>query len=174
MEFAQILRVGGERVRFEPGARVFGEMVSRGGSGAASQRQRWEVGRRSLRGKFARPLAGSPSLAFFRKSCYLLDLFFPPLVTLALGLVAVSSVHLMAAFDGRFAPGSHLLFPVHAAMFGIFVVYAVSPTLILALPVRYLISLLALPYYMAWKLIIATGRGPKAWVRTPREPQTPT
>src|SRR5262249_39063394 len=57
MEFAQILPVRGERVRFEPDARVFGEMVSRGGSGAASQRQRWEVGRRSLRGKFARPLA---------------------------------------------------------------------------------------------------------------------
>ena len=63
MEFAQILRVRGERVRFEPEARVFGEMVSRGGSGAASQRQRWEVGRRSLRGKFAMPLVRSPSLA---------------------------------------------------------------------------------------------------------------
>jgi cellulose synthase/poly-beta-1,6-N-acetylglucosamine synthase-like glycosyltransferase len=174
MEFALILRGKGERVRFEPGAGVFGEMVSRGGSGAASQRQRWEVGRRSLRGRFAGLLAGSPSLGLSRKACYLLDLFFPPLVTLALGLVAASSVHILAAFDGRFAPGSHLLLPVHAAMLGIFVVYAVSPTFILALPPRYLTSLLALPYYVAWKLFIAVGRGPKAWVRTPREPQAPT
>ena len=47
MEFALMLRVQGERVSFEPEARVFGEMVSRGGAGAASQRRRWEVGRRS-------------------------------------------------------------------------------------------------------------------------------
>ena len=60
MEFALMLRARGERVRFLPEARVFGEMVSRGGPGAASQRRRWEAGRRSLRGKFAGPLARSP------------------------------------------------------------------------------------------------------------------
>ena len=174
MEFALMLRVEGERVRFEPGARVFGEMVSRGGAGAASQRRRWEAGRRSLRGKFAGPLARSPSLGPFRRACYLLDLFFPPLVPLALGLVAASSVHLLAALDGRFGTASHLLLPVHAAMLAIFVAYAVSPILVLALPARYLASLLALPYFVAWKLCIAAGRGPKAWVRTPREPQAPT
>ena len=173
MEFAQMLRVHGERVRFEPGARVYGEMVSRGGPGATSQRRRWEAGRRSLRGNFARPLAGSPFLGPLQKTCYLLDLFFPPLVTLALGLVAVASVHLLAAWDGRFLPLSQTLLPVHAAMLGMLVVYALSPTLILALPARYLASLFALPYYIAWKLLIAAGRGPKAWVRTPREPQTP-
>ena len=56
------LRVVGEHVHFDPKARVFGEMVSRGGAGAASQRRRWEAGRRSLRGKFAGELAKSKSL----------------------------------------------------------------------------------------------------------------
>ena len=59
MEFALMLRARGERVRFLPEARVFGEMVSRGGPAAASQRRRWEAGRRALRGKFAGPLARS-------------------------------------------------------------------------------------------------------------------
>ena len=81
MEFALMLRARGERVRFLPEARVFGEMVSRGGPGAASQRRRWEAGRRALRGKFAGPLAGSESIGPYRKVMYLLDLFFPPLVT---------------------------------------------------------------------------------------------
>ena len=87
-----MLRARGERVRFLPEARVFGEMVSRGGPGAASQRRRWEAGRRALRGKFAGPLARSASLGALRKLMYLLDLFFPPLVTLAIGLAAASAL----------------------------------------------------------------------------------
>ncbi len=49
MEFALMLRVAGEKVRFRPDAVVRGEMVSRGGPAAASQRLRWEAGRKSLR-----------------------------------------------------------------------------------------------------------------------------
>ena len=157
MEFALTLRVLGERVRFEPEARVFGEMVSKGGPGAASQRRRWEVGRRSLRGKFAGAIAKSPSWDSSAKSSYLLDLFFPSLATLALGLVAVSSVHALALVDARFVPVS-TVFPVHAAMVAIFLVYVASPTVVMGLPARYLASLLALPYYVVWKIWVALGR----------------
>jgi cellulose synthase/poly-beta-1,6-N-acetylglucosamine synthase-like glycosyltransferase len=172
MEFALMLRVLGERVRFEPEARVFGEMVSKGGPGAASQRRRWEAGRRSLRGKFAGGIAKSPVLGLFVKASYLLDLFFPPLAKLALGLVAVSSLHALALADARFFPASHGLLPVHAVMVGIFLAYAASPTLVMRLPARYLASLLALPYYVGWKAWVALGRAPKTWVRTPRESRT--
>ena len=172
MEFALMLRVLGERVRFEPDARVFGEMVSRGGAGAASQRRRWEAGRGSLRGKFAGQLARSGSLGALAKASYLLDLFFPPLATLALGLVAASSVHGLAALDARFVPASRGLLPAHAAMAATFLAYALSPTAIMGLPARYLASLLALPYYIAWKILVALGRPPKSWVRTPRESPT--
>jgi cellulose synthase/poly-beta-1,6-N-acetylglucosamine synthase-like glycosyltransferase len=172
MEFALTLRVLGERVRFEPEARVFGEMVSRGGAGAASQRQRWEAGRRSLRGKFAGGLARSKTLGFVAKGSYLLDLFFPPLATLALALVAVSSVHALGLLDARFLPASQALILVHAVMAGTLIGYAASPVAVMGLPARYLGSLLALPYYIAWKILVALGRKPKAWVRTPRESQS--
>jgi cellulose synthase/poly-beta-1,6-N-acetylglucosamine synthase-like glycosyltransferase len=169
MEFALMLRVLGERVHFEPKARVFGEMVSKGGPGAASQRRRWEAGRRSLRGKFAGAIAKSRALGLTAKASYLLDLFFPSLATLALGLAAISSVHALALADARFVPVSHNLFPVHAAMVSIFLAYAASPTVVMRLPARYLASLFALPYYVTWKIWVALGRAPKTWVRTPRE-----
>ena len=172
MEFALMLRVRGERVRFEPEALVFGEMVSRGGAGAASQRRRWEAGRRSLRGKFAGELARAGSLNLLVRASYLLDLFFPPLATLALGLIVVSSVHGFAALDSRFVTISRVLRPVHLIMAAIFSAYAMSPSAIMGLPLRYLASLLALPYYIAWKIVVALGRAPKAWVRTPRESST--
>jgi cellulose synthase/poly-beta-1,6-N-acetylglucosamine synthase-like glycosyltransferase len=169
MEFALMLRVLGEQVRFEPRARVFGEMVSRGGPGAASQRRRWEAGRSSLRGKFAGSLAKSKALGALVKACYLLELVFPALATLALGLILVLSVHALAAVDARFLDASRGLWPSHAAMAGTFFLYALSPVILMGLPARYLASLVALPYYMGWKVIIALGRAPKAWVRTPRE-----
>ena len=172
MEFALTLRTLGERVHFEPEARVFGEMVSRGGSGAASQRRRWEAGRRSLRGKFAGQIANSKALGLYTKVSYLVDLYFPPLATLAVGVVAASSIHFLAAIDFRFLPVSGTLLPIHAAMMAIFVVYAASPTMVMGLPARYLASLLVLPYYVAWKVVVALGRSPKAWVRTPRESRT--
>ena len=173
MEFALMLRARGERVRFLPEARVLGEMVSRGGPGAASQRRRWEAGRRALRGKFAGTLARSGAIGAYHKLMYLLDLFFPPLVTLALGLAAASTIALVgAAVAGPDAVVAGLL-AVQAAMAGLLVLYAMSPTIVMDLPVRYLASLLALPYYAAWKLAVAAGRKPKGWVRTPREPQAP-
>jgi hypothetical protein len=173
MEFALTLRVLGERVRFEPTARVFGEMVSRGGPGAASQRRRWEAGRRSLRGKFAGSLANSRALGVLVKGCYLLDLYFPSLATLALGLLMAVSVHALAAVDADFEGVSRNLFPSHALMAATFAFYVVSPIVLIGLPARYLASLLALPYYMGWKLVVALGRAPQAWVRTPRESSTP-
>jgi cellulose synthase/poly-beta-1,6-N-acetylglucosamine synthase-like glycosyltransferase len=174
MEFALMLRARGERVRFLPEARVLGEMVSRGGPGAASQRRRWEAGRRALRGKFAGPLARSGSIGAYHKLMYLLDLFFPPLVTLALGLAVASTTSLVgAAVAGPDAVIVGLL-AVQGAMAGLLVLYALSPLMVMKLPARYLASLLALPYYVAWKLTVAAGRKPKGWVRTPREPQAPS
>jgi cellulose synthase/poly-beta-1,6-N-acetylglucosamine synthase-like glycosyltransferase len=174
MEFALMLRTRGERVRFEPSAEVFGEMVSRGGAGAESQRARWEVGRSSLRGAFAGPLAKSPELGLYRKLLYLLDLFFPPLVTLGLGLILISLVHPIAWLVPDLAATAHRLAPAHAIMWLAMAAYASSPILILKLPVRYLASLLAIPYYAGWKLRVALDRRPDGWVRTPREPHVPS
>lgn len=171
MEFALMLRTRGERVRFLPEARVFGEMVSRGGPGAASQRRRWEAGRRSLRGKFAGPIARSSSLGSLRKLLYLIDLDFPPLVTLAAGLAMALTLDLASLGIGR-DKTARILLLMHVSMAAVLVVYALSPVIVMKLPARYLASLLALPYYAAWKLFSIVGRKPKGWVRTPREGQS--
>src|SRR5258708_17310933 len=138
MEFALMLRARGERVRFLPEARVLGEMVSRGGPGAACQRRRWEAGRRALRGKFAGPLVRSGSIGAYHKLMYLLDLFFPPLVTLAIGLAAASSiaiVDLAVAGPGAMTVG---LLAIHGAMASLLILYALSPSMVMKLPARYL------------------------------------
>jgi cellulose synthase/poly-beta-1,6-N-acetylglucosamine synthase-like glycosyltransferase len=168
MEFALMLRARGERVRFLPEARVFGEMVSRGGPAAASQRRRWEAGRRALRGKFAGPLARSTWLAPSTKALYLLDLFFPPLVALGSGLATALALDgVVLASRNGFSVGT--LMPIHAAMTAVLVTYGLSPLIVMKLSPRYLVSLLALPYYAAWKIAAAAGRKPSGWVRTPRE-----
>ena len=103
---------------------------------------------------------------------YLTDLFFPPLVTLLLGLLVAASLHLGARFDAPSPPMLRWLFPVHCGMAVVLACYALGPFFALQLPFRYLASLAALPYYAVWKLLFITGRNPTSWVRTPREPAT--
>ena len=174
MEFALMLRTVGERVRFLPEAVVFGEMVSKAGPGAASQRRRWEAGRRSLRGKFASPLARSAKLGPIHKILYLIDLFFPPLSTLASGLLVMAGLEWLRWPASFQSPFGIIMTCTHSAMLLTLIIYLLSPLVLMGLPARYLRSLVAVPYYLVWKLIIAAGRRPQGWVRTPRESRTET
>jgi cellulose synthase/poly-beta-1,6-N-acetylglucosamine synthase-like glycosyltransferase len=167
-EFSWALRLAGERVRFEPEARVFGEMVSRGAA-AVSQRGRWEHGRKALRGKFAGPLLKSRALGLVEKSLALIDLFFPPLTRLLAGLLAAATVHPLALLASGLAPASRALAPAHLAMALAMLAYLATPFLTLGLPPRYLASLAALPYFAVWKLLAASRARTSAWVRTQRE-----
>jgi hypothetical protein len=170
LEFSWMLRIAGERTHFLPGTRVSGTMLSRGGSAATAQRLRWEAGRKAQRGLFLGPLLRSRQIGPLTKLMYLIDLVFPPLVSLLLGLLVVVSLDLGAVHDPRFLASSPwLLPPVHGLMAVVLGCYALSPLFALDLPARYLASLVALPYYAVWKLLAIRGK-PTAWVRTPREP----
>ncbi len=171
MEFALMLREAGERVRFDPDAIVRGEMVSRGGAGAASQRRRWEDGRKALRGRFGGALLRSRALAPGSKLAYLIELFFPPLANLTLGLGSALAASAIwgAGPGGPFRSAGGALWAIEGLMCGTLGAYALSPVAAMGLPRRYLASLLALPYYIAWKLVVGLGRKSKGWVRTPRE-----
>ena len=170
LEFSWMLRIAGERTHFLPRTRVCGTMPSRGGSAATAQRLRWEAGRKAQRGLFLGPLLRSRQIGPLKKLMYLIDLIFPPLVSLLLGLLVVVSLDLGAVLGPRFLASSPwLLPPVHGLMAGVLACYALSPLFALDLPVRYLASVVALPYYMVWKLLAIRGK-PTAWVRTPREP----
>ena len=168
MEFAWSLRIAGERVRFEPSARVFGEMVSQGGAGAASQRQRWETGRQALRNRFRRELWESSHLAGWRKLLYQVELAYPPLSRLVVGLGFVSIVAgSITAWKTNSV--SLVMFALVAGCWLILGGYALSPIWTMKLPARYLLSLGRLPYYILWKLWIGRRKQPESWVRTPRE-----
>jgi len=172
LEFSWRLRIAGERPHFLPGTRVSGSMPSQGGSSAIAQRCRWEAGRKAQRGLFLGPLLRSHRIGPATKLMYLIDLIFPPLVTLLVGLLVLAAVQIGGTIDPRLFPTSRWLLPIHGLMAVVLMGYVLSPLLALDLPVRYLASLFALPYYAAWKLITTTGRIPTAWIRTPREPLT--
>ena len=169
MEFAWKLRVGGERVRFNPLARVFGEMVSRGGAGAASQRQRWEGGRQALRASFRPAISRSTELSWIQKILYRIDLEFPPLGRLAVGLIVASMLAVGSWLaSGRSSPAVAVL-AVCAIEWAILLTYVASPILVVGLPIRYVASLAYVPVYLVWKVSISLWRTPQQWVRTPRE-----
>lgn len=169
-EFALMLKAAGERVRFLPEARVYGEMVGRGRA-AATQRRRWEAGRRSLRGRFAGILARSGRLGPLRKLIYLIDLYLPPLVTLAAAFLATLLVYPVGLADAGLARALARIWPLHAAMGLALLAYLAVPFGRLGLSPRYLAGLVYVPYYAAWKLAVVGRRAPTSWIRTGREPK---
>jgi 1,2-diacylglycerol 3-beta-glucosyltransferase len=170
-EFSWVLRLRGERARFVPEACVRSEMLARFGPAAAEQRRRWEWGRRSLRRDFLVPLLRSRRLTPRLKLLYLLDLLFPPMVTLLLLWGASLTVYVGAAWDARLLPVSWELLPAHALTAAALGLYALSPVFVLGLPARYLLCLLDLPFYAAWKAVVFREGKPTGWTRTPRERQ---
>jgi hypothetical protein len=170
LEFSWRLRIAGERIHFLPGTRVQGAMPGRGGSAAAAQRQRWEAGRKTQRDLFLGPLLRSHRIGPLTKFLYAMDLVFPPLVTLLIYLLVAIALQLGASLDAGHLETVHWLLPVHLMIAGVLSTYAFSPFVTMGLPVRYLTSLAALPYYAIWKVIMTTGRRPTTWVRTSREP----
>ncbi len=173
MEFAWHLRIGGERVRFQPAAQVFGEMVSRGGAGAASQRQRWESGRRALKARFRQELRDSPHLSRVEKLVYQGELAYPPLGRLGISLGMVSALAIVGLVASGRRPEWWGIVGLLTLDWSIFAGYALSPILIVQLPFLSLLSLFYLPYYVVWKSSLRRLKPPGQWVRTPRESAPP-
>lgn len=169
MEYAWHLRLAGERVRFEPSARVYGEMVSRGGSGATSQRRRWEEGRRALRTTFRREIRSDIRLSWWRRLLYAIDLDFPPLGRLV-ALMGVESGLVMLGWPMGL-PSFVLWGGLASVAFGWlwFFGYIAAPFVLIGLPVRFALALLHAPYYLAWKATLGRRGRTDRWVRTPRE-----
>ena len=169
MEYAWALRVAGARVRFQPLARVHGEMVSRGGAGAASQRRRWESGRQALRRGVRPRLWRSAALSIGRKLIYQVELNYPPLGRLGMTLVLATMLDLWGLWASEGQAAWRAAGSIVLVEWAILIAYLASPLMIMGLPVRYLMSIAYAPYYIAWKLLVARGRTPGEWVRTPRE-----
>jgi hypothetical protein len=97
------------------------------------------------------------------------DLLFPPLVPLVFALAVALSIHPASMLAPGLRSSASILGIIHGIMIASLFLYGASPFLVLGLPIRYILALMALPYYAMWKLLAASGRAPSRWVRTGRE-----
>ena len=163
------LRLDGEKIAFEPDARVHGAMVGSGGPAAASQRRRWEFGRGDIRRKYLPRLLRSDRIGWWEKLVSVCEITLPTmsglfslyLILMALDLfgfavrgrwasVGVGPARLRDGHDGLGGPVCHLAFLRHGSALEVREDPGVVPRL------RRLEGP-GLP-----------GREPKAWVRTAR------
>lgn len=160
LEYHLRLIRAGRRVRFAPQVAVWGEMPA-GGSGARTQRARWEGGRLRLLAEAGPRLAVGLLGGEFRFLEPLLDLLLLPLAFHVLGLLAMLALPLDTA---RTVAG------VGLAVVGLHIVVAVWKG---GGGWRDLAVLAAAPAYILWKaalvpVLFRTARKDAAWVRTER------
>ena len=171
VEYGLALGRAGVRVWYAPEARVWSDMPARA-SGARSQRERWEGGRRALARAYAWPLVRE---AFRRGDRVIwdlaIDLAVPPLSEIALAAVAgtgVAALLFAAGVAGAVGVACWLAALVALA------VYVARGLVLSGEGWRGVRALAAAPAYAIWKLALLVVRRPPAseseWVRTPRDP----
>jgi cellulose synthase/poly-beta-1,6-N-acetylglucosamine synthase-like glycosyltransferase len=170
MEYSWNVRIMGGRIAFRPDVRVLGVMLGRGGKAALTQRRRWEFGRRELGRRVLLRLVRSPHMSLTNKMASVLELTMPPMVSILLSYLCVVAADLFILFgtdhptwQSAFLIGSILIMTLAL------LVQALSPFFVFHLSWSYLLSLLYLPVYAAWKLPAMFSRKPTQWVRTARE-----
>jgi cellulose synthase/poly-beta-1,6-N-acetylglucosamine synthase-like glycosyltransferase len=175
MEFSWILRLAGERIRFEREACVYAAMLGAGGTAAASQRQRWEFGRSEVRRKYLPQIVDSALIGWRDKLISACELLQPPMTLLGIAyclLMFADWATLILLGADRLKVAGLVLFVCMATMTVALAEYAIAPFLTLRLPWRYTASIGFLPFYAAWRFLILLSGPPRQWVRTPREPAT--
>jgi hypothetical protein len=172
MEYSWAVRIAGERIVFEPDVSVHGAMLAKWGPAAASQRSRWEFGRKEMQRMFLGSLLRSNRLHLWEKLVYSCELTIPSLGALFVIYAAV------ALGDGFFLlglpQGSHsfvrpFLFACLGLMTTTLAFHAISPFLTMRLPWRYGLSLVCFPVYILWKFWVSFAGRPDRWVRTARD-----
>ena len=161
LELAWRLRLAGEKVEFVPAARVYGLMVSRGGDIAQNQRLRWEHGRAFLRQEFGKKIWQCSHWSLLTRLWAWIDLYFPPLARLG-GWLLIGGL-LSGLVKDWHAVG------VIGAYACIFLMYVLSPCMLVGLSSRQLRAIAYAPRYFLWKVFLAFSPKPRTWVRTARE-----
>ncbi len=166
VEQATSLGLAGVRVHFAPDTFIASESPE-SGAASVSQRKRWEGGRIELvRTMVPKLLAG----AVHQRSALMLDLavelLIPPLSYPALLLVVGAAIELaLLVVRGAPSPAVWLWLACAVAL----VVHVLRGWSLSSTGLRGLLTLLASPAYVAWKLVVARPFGKAtAWVRTTR------
>jgi len=172
MEYSWTVRLRGETIAFVPDVEVSGMMLARGGSAAAAQRKRWEAGRSEIRGRVLGQLLRSRELGVIKKFLCFLELTMPATVTVLAIYAVMMLANLLTILShvsaGAWTIPSFLLISCGVSTAAI-LIHGLSPFLVFRLPWNYLLSLVYLPSYAIWKLIVGVRRRPAQWIRTFRE-----
>ena len=168
LEYGLRLGEAGHRVSYAHEAHVYGEMPA-GERAAATQRRRWEAGRRRMVRLHAGRLL---RLALMRRDRVLwdlaIDLLVPPLAT----LVVLTALGLAASLAPSYRKG-HLAGVTWAWLAcGLGLAgYALRGWQLSGTGARGLAAVRFVPGYVAWKLLVrarGSGHAGREWVRTPR------
>lgn len=171
VEYGLRLALAGIPVRYVDEAEVLSVMQTDDG-GSASQRLRWEDGRRQLLGEFLRPLlARRPQWSRAQRWDLAIDLLLPPLAVLAAALGLLWVVCLVAVLV---APNPS--WTIAAATLGLLAalglgIHGLRGWQLSGTGARGLRDLLDFPRHALWKLQLGLrrrGNGRSEWVRTRR------
>jgi cellulose synthase/poly-beta-1,6-N-acetylglucosamine synthase-like glycosyltransferase len=172
MEYSWTVRLAGEKIAFLPDVEVRGVMLSQGGSAAASQRQRWEFGRRDIRRRVIGPLLRSSRLHGIEKFVCFLEVTMPATVTVLAAYLCLLIANLVTLFAVELPASSAisviLMFSSGLSTLAL-LLHTLSPFLVFRLPWDYLLIFLYLPFYAIWKLLVSLRGRPSRWIRTFRE-----
>ncbi len=170
MEYSWNVRIAGGKIGFRPDVRVLGVMLGQGGKAAASQRRRWEFGRRELSRRVLVPLLRSTHLSLVEKLASAFELTMPPMVLLLIYYLTVVGANLVVLLATQHATWlSAFLISSSLLMTLALIVHSLCPFLVFRLSWSYLGTLLYLPVYAVWKLPAMFSKRPAQWVRTARE-----
>ncbi len=171
VEFSWHLRMKGERVFFVPEVQVYGEMIDNNPAAVASQRLRWEHGRKQLRKTFGREILHS-GWPLARKFIHLSDLYMPPLGGFALRLLFT----LLAAILFYQSESTEWMEGLQGICLGLaigqllnFAIYLFMPFILMGIPKSYLKLFVIAPFYVVWKAGLMLKRAPSTWIRTERK-----
>ncbi|MDI3461623.1 MAG: hypothetical protein OJF50_000444 [Nitrospira sp.] len=166
-EFSVELLLNGERIFFNPQARVY-QLESVGLRQASRQRLRWAGGRHEVAGASAWSLVRQ---GVRRGSCYLVDAavtLLAPNYSSQASLVVMTLIGSWVLLDQSWG----LLFSWSAALLLSLGAYFVTGALLTDSPVRALYGVLMVPVFLPWRLAIEVlgliGYGRSHWFRTDR------
>jgi cellulose synthase/poly-beta-1,6-N-acetylglucosamine synthase-like glycosyltransferase len=169
-EFSWEVRLAGETIAFEPAAVVYAVMLPGGGEAAASQRRRWEFGKKEARGRTRARMLHCRTLSWITKLTSMIELTLPSTLNIVILYVAMMLLNYYGIFGHLdFSPSARNLIIGSSALMTISLgLYALSPFLLFRLPWHVGLSLAYFPIYGFWKLAIMLRGRPKEWVRADR------
>jgi len=173
LEYSWSVRIAGGRIAYVDDVAVYATMLSGGGKPAVAQRLRWEHGRRVLKRQMIGPLLSSPRLSWPEKIAATIELTMPTISFLFCSYLLLTLLTLIALPDLHAQRNRPFFYYSIGFCYVIttlgLLLHAASPFFLGLLPLKYVTSVLYIPYYVVWKASVWFQGRPTTWTRTKRE-----